>query len=161
MKRLSIGVMTTYFWNSVLLELSDINYELLKRFESLSKSLWCAREHLSKAEFDLRASADYRENISQREHQEEANQYMHLNTHMQFFFQTSFDGTTWRVIKLHIVTAMTNAVFFIMRHKYVSKRRNFISFMMHLCVVGHNSLHNKLPCLRMLNLNQKAPPSVL
>lgn len=47
--------------------------------------------------------------------------------------------------------------FSIMRHKYISKRRNFISFRMHLRVVSHNSLHNELPCLRMLNLNQKAP----
>lgn len=44
-----------------------------------------------------------------------------------------------------------------MRHKYISERRNFISIRMHLCVVSHNSLHNELPCLRMLNLNQKAP----
>lgn len=47
--------------------------------------------------------------------------------------------------------------FSIMRHKYISKRRNLISFRIHLCVVSHNSLHNELLCLRMLNLNQKAP----
>lgn len=84
--------------------------------------------------------------------------YSYIYIYIYGLFKISFDGTTWHVIKLNIMTAVKNAVFFsIMRHKYISKRRNLISFRIHLCVVSHNSLHNELLCLRMLNLNQKAP----